>query len=1196
MSTIPNDNSFQIFVGFGGSGCNALAEMTACIRDDFKAGIKAEKSLCFLMVDTDTTDLEKYSAMIRDNLSDYFADRVSPMIHMLNLGAPWSRGERFDHSIKERFSRINDRHPDSYDSYCESFWMRAPGDPFTFPYIVDPTKGAGQMPLSSHVMAWWSADNLRKVMDEAVTQVIQRRAGDTQRCDIYFVNSLAGGTGRGCWSALAFMLVSILAEKSVAAVPYGLFLDASTFHDIPGEQQSRLKLNSATGISEILMWLRNSHKGETENKKNQYLLLHPDHPDTALAVVNNLGMLPVASNEEVSRGMHQSSFTGSPVNHACLLFGANQSGLVCPTKSEYQRQAGQILYALFKYSDFVSKKINNEVLRLFSLGSSTYRVPIDAIKDYMNEYAKLSLLEKYFTKDVPSFNAEEAFADLFGMAPEEAVHKNADWNFIQRLDSMVAEKAQVLYGTTTLGQLLTDEETTKQVVKDWLEAGEAFDKEPGSGCVLGDFLNAYATTAGVASGPAVKGVKPGQVLAGVLGRRIFKPDIGPDKSVYSIKQCLTVLSEAKSYLESLEIYFRARVEKKEWKGSVKLSPERYLHRSIVSLHELVEKYKGGGGFLGLGGGERFDKGERGDLEEKALQAIRGKLSNSLLEELVAALPLASQELGEIKSTVSSLLAVVEKEVKSIRTSLEGLKAEAFISRPEQVALKDIADPADQEAHYRITFKSPMSPKIEEAIKKAILHSIEGKESSAADEAITTLRKLISDAVQLEAQTHGALADHDGEKLQEFRLQVRQNLAVVVNSLETDESFLKREFGLGRVLLRYVEEAKGYIRKMAGKQRSEIIQQYRDVLGVKLDEEQESISPSELIIGLASFAARHTKPWARYAGVKRYEMVGSTYVYAPFGGDMTIDDMKRRLPNRVDGVSVDAEIKENDHFQLVGLACAKFDGWRDDNQSENLGGLVSLNFWKNPEVKELLEAAEVTTRESNLAVGGFVKTEYSRRGGIGYIDPRFVFDEKWRELRWKPWAPNNASADSVYQRYFVYLLLGQLAAKSKTEGGTRQHIIGGLVERLQRKGWKLGILSRQGTSSNWKFDRFVYAEDKLSPQGFHGRGLGVTEDPWSDVEMRRGLNEVLGKVKGFSLAHRKRLDWEITRLANLLPEISQTGDEKNALRDNAQDLYRELLEEARDNFRNRADTLPVLEAFLNVRELEAAYDSLLTAKS
>ena len=226
----------SVLVGFGGSGGKILRDYASLIASDRRWADRAARDLYFLLCDTDAGDLKDAADKVREG----FSHAATPHVEVLHLA---ENAVSIENDITRRFLRpsgeTNSYTKDDKDRFLEAWWYSVDGNGSKIPFkvkqlVFSVQQGAGQCPMVSYYLAW-AADMLRRKVRELVDQIDSRRAtgGRKPQVELTLAASLAGGTGRGSWYLLAFMLRRELISRGYTPKPaIGYFLDQGVFSDV----------------------------------------------------------------------------------------------------------------------------------------------------------------------------------------------------------------------------------------------------------------------------------------------------------------------------------------------------------------------------------------------------------------------------------------------------------------------------------------------------------------------------------------------------------------------------------------------------------------------------------------------------------------------------------------------------------------------------------------------------------------------------------------------------------------------------------------------------------------------------------------------------------------------------------------------------------------------------------------------------
>ena len=163
------------------------------------------------------------------------------------------------------------------------------------------------------------------------------------------------------------MIREAFSKQNIEVVPTAFFYDKACFDSVakPADQ-IRMSVNSLTGLSEVIMWIRNSH---SDSGKIDYYLPHLGAPENT-------------DHDIVTSGSGIPSKTGqSPITGAWVVFGKSKSVETLPLPDDYY---GMMAGCLFSEM-FLTSENSNRTGRFGSMGSAKWRVPIKRIKELIKK-------------------------------------------------------------------------------------------------------------------------------------------------------------------------------------------------------------------------------------------------------------------------------------------------------------------------------------------------------------------------------------------------------------------------------------------------------------------------------------------------------------------------------------------------------------------------------------------------------------------------------------------------------------------------------------------------------------------------------------------------------------------------------------------------------------------------------------------
>lgn len=1036
--TIKSDH-FHLFIGFGGAGHKVLTNLAECISRDFDASKQADMKYSFVLIDSDEGELDDSMTKIRKSLS-YAVESDRLMIQTLKLG------NTFDASFGDTVSRTFQRMKSTLGADSQEFktfqaaWWTQADTAFTFPGVVDPRIGLSQMPLASRVAAMYCEERIKDIAREVASEYIRRHLVRETPVEMYVVSSLAGGTGRGCWSTLSFMFRAAFARERIQCKPYGMFLDAGVFDNAEVDDQqtrNRMRLNSLTGVSELVMFLRNSW-GYERGESNRSFIKRKEKLNYVVESLSGAAPLIDPANLQATKGEYQENRHGSPVDGAIFLFKGNDHVPDLSHPEEYYKLAGQTLYIAVEDHEFRSKFWNNmDGTNLTAVASSVASVPARDVMDY------ISTLKRYllFNRDLILRNTEGVqtnSAKLIGTLGIEGV---SQWY------QTVAKE----YGDfINLKSRIYDHLTNDQLSDALSAVGE---------------LESLEYTCTELSNPALL---TNRIVSGVMDC-LKKDRKAPD--FLTLGECCEVLGKLKT----------------NWG---KLSGPR-LESPTIGIDALacaIEAASGREGLMGLYG-KRFTQIEIDaiiplvvDFWEKRSQRIVNELvakSRPQVAKLVdEALGFVNRVREDLRSMEADLLEEVKKKESTFVRLDEGTASEILV--------QDVRFSMNARVNYVI--RPPLDNVEIQEITDHIFGDwevVDNSEIKRAESLIQVARVAICEGAWAEAAVESPWAG-----AMQARSKIRAAYVDALELLRCNPEFIERHFSLSRVLEKYVAKLPAAYEVLQHSERENFNQNVYRVFGLNL-EQRRPIDVRSCAASLAAFIAANCHPFARFSSrADQNAPTSSVKVFMPsidgwniqadavplFFASPIAQERKLGAESRPDYRVVDIEEWTRSPFSINAMSRLGTSDWQRPD-SEDLG-FESLNYWKhgsgNAVLREMLDAAELdplSEVNKNLAIGSF--PHLTANGGIGFIDPRFVGDTEWSKLRWRPWYQGQAEEVKAQGDIcFAYLCLGNLSPKDQTN----QQVLC-VFAKLKSKLWEGPILQRdpEPDKSDWVATRLAYKE-------------------------------------------------------------------------------------------------------------------------
>ena len=262
----------NIIVGCGGSGAKIAASMAELMGQDPSWRHEMDDNVYFMLLDTDRGDLEQYADKIK---------RAAPNIHvsdLLTTNGYSNVGEILDDLAPGTRTGSPETDRKALARCADRWWFIdknksdfSSAGPFRAPEVSRITTGAGQVPMVSYIATWAamkstprSPTSIESSIEHLCERISNRKVGISfggesplGEFNIFFVGSLAGGTGRGALIPVAFKLKEVFYKK-FGRIPFisGYLIDQSCFERLR-EDHERLPqmMNAMTGWSEVSTWI-----------------------------------------------------------------------------------------------------------------------------------------------------------------------------------------------------------------------------------------------------------------------------------------------------------------------------------------------------------------------------------------------------------------------------------------------------------------------------------------------------------------------------------------------------------------------------------------------------------------------------------------------------------------------------------------------------------------------------------------------------------------------------------------------------------------------------------------------------------------------------------------------------------------------------------------------------------------------------
>jgi hypothetical protein len=1022
-----------LYVGMGGSGIKTIAEFVSLLTQHSEESKRSEVFMAYLLVDTDGGDLDRYAKQIRDA---YRHIHREPIIRTVHLSADITDFASFVATKLQKGGH--------HERLKEVWWYRSDrtDEPFTALNLKDaPTKGAGQCPLVSTFLAWNQMRQIDVTIDDLLNDLKNRSVqGENLQnwtLDVSLVSGLAGGTGRGCWHLVASKIREKLRDLNVRPKPVGFFFDSSVLaEDVKREEQvMKLRVNSITGISELVAWLRNEYERDTDLSPFRFRLPSLEHPS-----VSSSDLIDTAKLSSTVAGEELLGVSGrAPISAAYLIFGAGKQGTLGEA-SAYYRSVANALYARL-FGSTASKNIN-ESGHLNGLAAATISVSIAGIQEYVREYVQLFLPLRFsaVTETEKCERVADAFVSRF-MLPDvvEQTGKSDADNVPQRIYHTII--SSIGGRKHNLEETLKDRnyeeaESTAAVLAKWPEEHE----EEIAGLIRQDVVSQLWGISNNSDKSSNGGLlRTAFEIAVELTKQDYQRIFGESTDVKPVnpiseaahrllrEPAVTLQSAGRSETLDMTSYgtkhaIATSIRKKLVSIAERLENDRAMPDSsqdVVSPAEELRRARTG--FLKTGVTEEEADNVLASVERwvvlKSNKAIRKHLSELLYK--------AADQITALAAAFEDVTKRLDESAKDHRDATDRCKDNNFWNDKDFEKILEAGRPAfDQEMLSAQTLQAVAD---DEALRDQF-ESLMTKDSSvgfneARDKFVAAIQHWIDEKSRSpEPRLDRTLPDI-----------IHDNLKGMADQFMLPDEFYEDHFGFFKTVEGLVRSwgNKMIDRRGSPQDKQKLSSVFRNQFGIDYPESKGG-GPKELDQKeLETFTFEVCRAMAIRLGGRCDPLFQQRF---DEGERPTYDNVAVVLPTERNfdkpfAEEAEREAKRNPQFAAAGqfsvvptwdtldagnpytmfaYATQQFEDWRNDS---GMARIASLEYYKTPAVLNWLRACE----DPDGASVFLDSKELKRFGisscrdiyGLGFISPLFVHDKTLKELRWSPWDESKA---------------------------------------------------------------------------------------------------------------------------------------------------------------------------------------------
>lgn len=1061
-----------IYVLCGGTGIKTGMAFLNQAKQDPLLSANAKRHLHFLVIDSDSKDINTFKKHARRLFGKDF---LTANVEVVSLG---ENVRNLEGPAREIFSFSGVAEKDreiALQRMKNAWWVSDENEAFDgLPRLMDIRKGLGQCPPASFACGWLNLPTIRKAYTRLRSRIAASFTADQlKELQLTLVSSTAGGTGRGLWAPVLLAL----REEEDDVFPMVMLFDASVFigssSPLDAEQQYQVRVNGATGLSEMEAWLRNYN---TSSGKRTFLKLpDPDIPSDEKA-------------DYLSASAHDPD-TGktfaSPANFIYMVFADSERSILSGPDA-YYGMVGQALYASQIIPGIGSSLVNKDLqCRFQSLFTSVVCVPFQEIKAYFSGRARKLILDEIGTGNRGVVkNALQGFIEESGLlnpirSSERVMSPAQDYK--EQLNPRVTDIYARWVGV--LGRDFAEDVANKLA-----NLNSSIDLESDMNAVAGHLALSREKVEALLPQIFGEPEKDDTVTKGVLDQIVdgvedasdvdsdfahwfkglvrkhvvnaYQSGGGRERSLENIRLFLQALQ---SYLfgdRHQGGYFNRCLPEAEVAADYahnKVAPpisEPMKKSALRCFRHELETLKGRKAFFGLRG-ERFDAGEREALVTSAIEAIAidslDELHQILRETCAAVFNECEVWLTNITNCLHADLPALQKWNTAL--THDALGACAFYrGAGEGVTFEELGRGVFMDADSpEEAFKGIRADRVYQLVIYPFLDLQDGSDKEL-------LCSNFGDGngyAPIEAEYQDELdawVNHHILTKGETRFDrgpVYGELKDIVGSkVKLHQDFLRHHFSLSRTLEKFGEAWR--IRLNAVSHHTNKLNELRDLLdrftGIKFEEEAGGfvgMRQNAITKMLVAHVLGNCRPSITLKGQVE-EKAKQLQLYAPnlssFGG-LTESELKEYCKDLEMTVEIDTEPSKADRltplrseFSIVAFS---------KTAVESVEQVESVEYWRE-DVKTY--KALLAMEQNPFAADGLVFQQ-----NLGYSSPFFIADERMNAMRWKPWAPKiDNKAQEEAMEALLYALFNE---------GFSEEVAAALAP-MREKGWVTGVIEER----------------------------------------------------------------------------------------------------------------------------------------
>jgi WD40 repeat protein len=887
------------------------------------------------------------------------------------------------------------------DRLFDHWWNRGPKSPFVAPNVIGLTKGAEQCPPISYFLTWRKLGDIEQRFDELIEEIVRRRGGLESLLNFLIIAGLSGGTGRGCWELIAFTLRDLLGRYGQPRTPRAFLFDSSVFWDVMEAnpaQRTAMRANSLTGVSELSCWIANKKKAGEADPAG---VVEYRLPSMSNPSVPEADVLHVDLQLDVNNA--------APVSHAYLVFDNNRVAELNGCEQYFEMAAAGI-YGMLSKSSIAQQEIGS-LYPYVGMAAATLEVNAAMLRRYLD--AELHCQTARMLNRVSDEKVLEAVDQFF-----EKTHLRVDVTN-EDPETHFQPDSEGLFLERVLAKLDANSKSRLAAVEQALGEGD---------------VPAVRRAASVAVEEQEMLVR--QCFTEVIDDMRFDPVAAAVESAKSQLTQTRSVANVRAFFERIQSELEVEIDEMPEEEDMPTPLEDPL--------------------------KRLEKLARRPIPS-SMQHITDAESKGLLKVIREAIRRANyaalrKGIAEYYEDWRGQMDQLKANAVDLTDCLNGLERR-FANQREQTV------PGEQGNAHEHLFADPDRPEagLAERYSPEKFYRRVLKPPLKRDDVFPLLAPLIELTPELEQAAQGALFHNRTGSTNPHKLRQKwtRNLeGTFLETLGVPDNFMETNFSLRKVVEQTVDAWRLRLAEnMRRDMRPRLEECFQEMFGflpqrkAGSDDNQYLPDLDDFILQMAAALVNTSRPWWQLRGDQGADR--RVIVFAPV--DLDPGDAENKFVQFINDRRIAVQVYPKQQEQAVDTTSAANPFLMLTYSVEGVDDLkeiASLDYYDDSGVRDLVRETEREDGETIFRGG--------ENGGIGYVDPLYVRNEEIRDLRWRPWVPEDERAGSEEeQKDEEQLTIDALLYALFPGDGKKTGKLASTQTELAEIGWHMPLIQNKG---------------------------------------------------------------------------------------------------------------------------------------